>query len=125
MSPVRAAIRTTDFAARLSHDDDGAVVALEGAVPSTDVQRLLTPFLDQVHADLVARGCRTVRLDLRKLSHLGPAALTSLLHWADLQRTLPEQARYRIRFVCAPGRDWQRTILTALQCSAAALLDVT
>jgi hypothetical protein len=95
----------------------GAVrVVLKGTISTENPQSVLNPFVDAVHGHAVEVGAREVRVDLRTLEFCNSSGFKAFIHWIQLITGMPEAKRYRLRFMSAPARRWQKTSLLALSC---------
>jgi hypothetical protein len=104
------------YSAVLVLEAAGARVVLKGTISTENPQSVLNPFVDAVHAHAVQAGATEVRVDLRTLEFCNSSGFKAFIHWIQLISELPEPRKYRLRFMSAPTRRWQRTSLLALSC---------
>jgi hypothetical protein len=104
------------YAVDLSLDEHGLVVQFRGTISTMNPASVLNPFVDAVHDDVVKSGAPDVRIDLRELEFCNSSGFKAFIHWIERINQLPEEARYRLRFLSSPARRWQRTSLLALSC---------
>ena len=111
-----APVADEKYSAAFERDAHGVRVVFKGTISTPDPARVLNPFVDSVHAHLVASGTPEARVDLRELEFCNSSGFKSFIHWIQrITEAAPEQ-RYTLRFLSTPTRKWQRTSLLALSC---------
>ncbi|HEX7623384.1 MAG TPA: hypothetical protein VF400_07400, partial [Anaeromyxobacteraceae bacterium] len=100
----------------LTASEDAPVVRFAGTVSTPNAGAVLDPFVDAVHAVVARCGAKVVTVDFSAFEFCNSTGFKSFIHWIERIRQLPAESRYRLRFLVAPGRRWQRTSLLALTC---------
>jgi hypothetical protein len=114
-SPPRT-VADEKYSAELERDAHGVRVVFRGTISTPDPARVLNPFVNAVHEHLLATGVPEARVDLRDLEFCNSSGFKSFIHWIQRITDLPEAQRYKLRFLSATSRKWQRTSLLALSC---------
>jgi len=89
-------------------------VEFRGTISSSNPAEVLNPFVEAVHAQLVARRASEISVDFLDLEFCNSSGFKSFVFWLEQIRRLPEAQRYRLRFISSAGRRWQRVSLLAL-----------
>ena len=111
-----APVADEKYSAALDRDAHGVRVIFRGTISTADPASVLNPFVDSVHAHLLASGVPEARVDLRELEFCNSSGFKSFIHWIQRIADAPEGQRYKLRFLSTPARKWQRTSLLALSC---------
>ena len=89
-------------------------VEFRGTISTTNPAEVLNPFVEAVHAQLVARRASEIAVDFLDLEFCNSSGFKSFVFWLEQIRRLPEAQRYRLRFISSALRKWQRVSLLAL-----------
>ncbi|ACG72201.1 conserved hypothetical protein [Anaeromyxobacter sp. K] len=106
------------YSASVASEPLGTRVLFRGTISTVNPATVLNPFLDAVHEEVVKKGERAVRVDLRELEFCNSSGFKAFIHWIQRIQALPEAQRYGLRFLSNPARKWQKTSLLALSCYA-------
>ena len=106
------------YSARVSDDGGGPVMRVTGSISSEDPSKVLHPFVNAVHNELLVAGAKKVRVDVRPLEFVNSCGLKCFIRWVDLVKKLPASKQYELEFLIAPARRWQITAWKALSCFA-------
>jgi hypothetical protein len=104
------------YSARFTADESGFAVAFRGTISSPQPSEVLFPFVEAVHAQLIARDATEVSVDFLDLEFCNSSGFKSFIYWVEQIRAMPDEKRYRLRFISNGERKWQRTSLLALSC---------
>jgi len=83
----------------------------------------LAELLATAHEQALARGAEAVEVDLRELKFLSAACFRVLVGWLARVVEVPEERRYRVRFVENPFARWQQPSLNALAAFAPSIVE--
>jgi hypothetical protein len=111
-------LRHDQYSAHLSEGASGAFMQVAGTISSEDPSKVLHPFVDAVHAELVVSGVKKVRVDVRPLEFVNSNGMKCFIRWVDRVKKLPASKQYELEFVIDPARRWQITAWKALSCFA-------
>jgi hypothetical protein len=117
-------VKQEQFSARLSPFSAGIRVQFRGTISTTDPAAVLNPFVDAVHDRAVRAGEREVSVDLKDLEYCNSSGFKTFIHWIRRIKELPEDRRYKLRFLTSADRKWQRSSLLALTVFAEELVDI-
>jgi hypothetical protein len=104
------------YSARFTADHTGFAVAFRGTISTPQPSDVLFPFVQAVHAQLVAQDATEVAVDFLDLEFCNSSGFKSFIYWVEQIRAMPDEKRYRLRFISNGERKWQRTSLLALSC---------
>jgi len=99
----------------------GLTVRLSGTADMRAMEAL-DRFLRQVHDEAQQRALPEVSVDMRPLEFMNSSCFKAFVAWIESDLELPEERRYRIRFLSSPERRWQHRSLVALSCFATELI---
>lgn len=94
-----------------------ARLTLRGTISLTEPQ-VLSQHLQKVHARLVELGVKQTTVDLTDLEFLNSTGFKPLITWLLEVTQAPAAAQYKVTFVLANGRKWQRPAISSLACFA-------
>jgi len=80
--------------------------------------------VDAVHDRAQESGEREVSVDLKDLEYCNSSGFKSFIHWIRRIKEMPEERRYKLRFLTSSERKWQRTSLLALTVFAEELVEI-
>jgi len=120
------AIQVSDekYSAQFAVEAGAPVVRFQGTVSTPNPSAVLNPFLDSVHERVTRDRAGVVTVDFRSFEFCNSSGFKSFIHWIERIRQLPGEHQYRLQFVCAPGKRWQRTSLLALTCFAVDTVEI-
>ena len=104
------------YSAYLGFDAQGIRVYFRGTISTVNPAVVLNPFVDAVHAHVLDKSAKEVRVDLTQLEFCNSSGFKSFIHWIERIQQLPDPKRYKLRFVSTKERRWQRASLLALSC---------
>lgn len=104
------------YSAAVLTDPQGTRVVFRGTISTPDPARVINPFVDALHEELLKRGLREIQVDFRELEFCNSSGFKSFIHWIQRLQETPEPQRYGLRFLSNPQRKWQKTSLLALSC---------
>jgi hypothetical protein len=107
-----------EYSARVTVDGIGPIMRVAGTISSEDPSKVLHPFVNAVHNELLVSGAKKVRVDVRPLEFVNSCGLKCFIRWVDLVKKLPPSKQYELEFVIDPARRWQITAWKALSCFA-------
>jgi hypothetical protein len=107
-STDKTSIRVVDEA------DGGIVLKFAGTIDHMNPGEFLDPFLDNVHAQVIANSVSKVEADFTELGFLNSSGIKSLLNWIMKQMELAEDKRYPIKIIYSRKITWQQTSLKAI-----------
>ncbi|HEY9721204.1 MAG TPA: hypothetical protein V6D47_04275 [Oscillatoriaceae cyanobacterium] len=90
------------------------VIRFSGNIDDADPGKFLDPALEDIHRQVLANKLNEVDADFVALSFLNSSGIKSLIKWIMRQTELPEDQKYRIRFLYSSRVTWQQTSLKAL-----------
>jgi len=122
MGGEELAIRELDFTAS-ARVDTSAELRLTGSADNGIVWRF-KDLIDRLHAEVVAAGARTVRVDIRELEFMNAGSFNVFIDWLGLVNDLEPAQRYRLRFFTSEKIAWQQRSLRMLTCFATDLVTV-
>jgi hypothetical protein len=122
--PAALQVSEEKYSAGLANDATGLKVAFKGTISTVNPAAVLNPFVDAVHAQLSGANVKEIRVDFTELEFCNSSGFKAFIHWIQKVQGLPEQQRYKLRFVSSPSRKWQRTSLLALSCYAPGLVEI-
>lgn len=94
---------------------DGAmVIRFSGNIDDANPGAFLDPALEEIHQQVLAHRLKEVDADFTELSFLNSSGIKSLIKWIMRQTEVPEDQKYKIRFVYSSRITWQQTSLKAL-----------
>lgn len=117
-------VKQEHYSARLSPFSAGIRVQFRGTISTSDPAAVLNPFVDAVHERAVRAGETEVSVDLKDLEYCNSSGFKSFIHWIRRIKELPEDRRYKLRFLTSTERKWQRSSLLALTVFAEELVDI-
>jgi hypothetical protein len=112
-----------DMTAQAHCDSHRAVLALRGTA-DLRVSDELAEILQRVHAEALEKRLKEVDVNLYELEFMNSSCFKSFVSWVTMLQELPEERRYRVRFLSNPSVLWQRRSLHALSCFAPELISV-
>lgn len=117
-------VNQEQFSAKLSPLSAGIRVLFRGNISTPDPASVLNPFVDAVHDRAQESGEREVSVDLKDLEYCNSSGFKSFIHWIRRIKEMPEERRYKLRFLTSSERKWQRTSLLALTVFAEELVEI-
>ena len=112
------------YSAYLGFDAQGIRVYLRGTISTPNPASVLNPFVDAVHAHVLESNAQEIRVDLTQLEFCNSSGFKSFIHWIRRIKEMPEERRYKLRFLTSAERKWQRTSLLALTVFAEELVEI-
>jgi hypothetical protein len=112
------------YSAGLTTDGSGLKVVFRGTVSTVNPAEILNPFVDAIHGQLAGASAKELRVDFTELEFCNSSGFKAFIHWIQCIQAMPEESRYKLRFVSSPARKWQRTSLLALSCYAPNLVEI-
>ena len=112
------------FSAELDTSQGEPIVRFTGTVSTANPAAILNPFIDDVHDAVARAGSKIVTVDFNAFEFCNSSGFKSFIYWIERVRELPEENQYRLRFLVAPGRRWQRTSLLVLTCFATDAVEI-
>jgi hypothetical protein len=79
-----------------------------------EAQSMLLGYFRLLHAEVARSGTTLVVVDIHELSFINSSCFKALVTWIDLLNGMPQQQRYRIRFVKDSSAHWQTRSFDAL-----------
>lgn len=115
MSKYAALGFKSDKAELTVEEHDGTlVIRFTGNIDVSDPGKFLDPALEQIHRQVLESKFGEVDADFQQLAILNSSGIKSLIKWIMLQTEVPEEQKYRIRFLYSSRITWQQTSLKAL-----------
>ncbi|HUS65753.1 MAG TPA: hypothetical protein VMZ28_14480 [Kofleriaceae bacterium] len=84
----------------------------------------MAEFVAAVEQEAESGPTPVVVVDFRELEFMSSSCFKAFVTWLQHLLDMPDDRRYRIRFVSNPKRHWQARSLRALACFATELVDV-
>lgn len=112
------------YSAYLGFDPQGIRVHFRGTISTLNPAAVLNPFVEGVHAHVLESGAKEVRVDFTSLEFCNSSGFKSFIFWIEQIQKAPEPKRYKLRFISAKERKWQRTSLLALSCYGVNLVTI-
>jgi hypothetical protein len=111
-------LKEEGYSAQVALEATGPVMRVAGTISSEDPSKVLHPFVNVVHNELLIAGAKKVLVDVRPLEFVNSCGLKCFIRWVELVKKLPASKQYEIEFVIDPARRWQITAWKALSCVA-------
>ena len=121
---VRLKASDEKYSALFAASETPPAVRFVGTVSTANSAIILNPFLDAVHDAVVCAGAKVVTVDFSQFEFCNSSGFKSFIYWIGLIQKLPAESRYRLHFLVAPGRRWQRTSLLVLTCFATDAVEI-
>ena len=112
------------YSAALATSGAAPVVRFLGTVSTPNPASVLNPFVEAVHEEVGRSGAKVVTVDFSEFEFCNSSGFKSFIYWIELIRQLPAERQYRLRFLVAPGRRWQKTSLLVLTCFATEAVEI-
>jgi hypothetical protein len=94
--------------------EGATVIRFAGNIDDANPGAFLDPTLEEIHQQVLAHRLKEVDADFTELSFLNSSGIKSLIKWIMRQTELPDDQKYKIRFVYSSRITWQQTSLKAL-----------
>lgn len=117
------ALRCRDLTGSTARDAGELNVTLSGTADG----RWTVPvaeFVAAVEQEADSTPTSLVVVDFRQLEFMNSSCFKAFVTWLQHLLDMPQERRYRIRFVSDPKRHWQARSLRALACFATELVEV-
>ncbi len=103
----------SDGELRLSAKDD--IIMISGTLDKVDSGKNLKPFFEEAHSELLKLNMKSVTIDLTNLVFMNSTAFRELVTWAVKIEALPENQKYKFKFVMSTQHLWQSGSIGALK----------
>jgi len=121
---LRFKVSDEKYWAALAPSETAPVVRFVGTVSTANPATILNPFVDAVHEEIGRTGVKVLTVDFSEFEFCNSSGFKSFIYWIELIRQLPADSQYRLRFLIAPERRWQRTSLLVLTCFATEAVEI-
>lgn len=91
---------------------EGTTVHLSGYVHSVKPGEFLSPFIKELHKQIVEQGIKNITFDVTDLEHLNSAGIREIVNWILMLDELNENEKYYIHFLYSSKYLWQESSIS-------------
>ncbi|HOV14443.1 MAG TPA: SiaC family regulatory phosphoprotein, partial [Spirochaetota bacterium] len=93
---------------------EGDIVSISGNIECEKPDKFMTPFFNEVHNEILLKGMKEIKLDIRKLGFLNSSGIKELVDWINKLNDLNDNEKYVITVLTNPDYLWQESSITTL-----------
>lgn len=90
-------------------------IYISGSIDNQNPESYMTPFLSELHENIIENGIKEMKVDIRKLDFLNSSGIKELVVWVMKINEEDENKKYRINFICNDNLNWQRSSISTLE----------
>ncbi len=90
-------------------------ITVMGDIDTRNPYDVLGVFLTRVHQGAVDEKVPEIHVDVKKLGFINSIGIKEFTTWIMQVDQLPDQEKYRIRFIINPDVQWQKLTFTSLK----------